>query len=91
MEILDKAGLFKHADVVHKAIAMAADPKQELNIALKMQLIQLKNYMTNVNIQEITKDPMKFVYDSNFENIMDLINKLEAAEKPKPNPNVYIA
>ena len=88
MEILDKAGLFKHADVVHKAIAMAADPKQELNIALKMQL---KNYMANVNIQEITKDPMKFVYDSNFENIMDLINKLEAAEKPKPNPNVYIA
>ena len=45
MEILDKAGLFKHADVVHKAIAMAADPKQELNIALKMQLIQLKNLL----------------------------------------------
>jgi hypothetical protein len=44
-----------------------------------------------MNIQEITKDPMKFVYESNFENIMDLINKLEAAEKPKPDPNVYIA
>jgi hypothetical protein len=56
-----------------------------------MQLIQLKNYMANMNIQEITKDPMKFVYESNFENIMDLINKIEAAEKPKPDPNVYIA
>ena len=59
MEILDKAGLFKHADVVHKAIAMAADPKQELNIALKMQLIQLKNYtiMQNYlqNLMKITK------------------------------------
>ena len=90
MDILDKAGLFKHADVVHKAIAMAADPKQELNVALKMQLIQLKNYMANVNIQDITKDPKKFVYDSNIENIMDLIKKLETAEKPKPDPSVYI-
>jgi hypothetical protein len=34
---------------------------------------------------------MKFVYESNFENIMDLINKIEVAEKPKPDPNVYIA
>ena len=32
--------------------------------------------MATVNIQELTKDPMKFVYESNFENIMDLINKL---------------
>lgn len=90
MDKLDKAGLFKHADVVHKAIAMAADPKQELNIALKMQLLRLKSYMAIVDISEITKDPKKFVDESNFENIMDLIDKIEAAEKPKPDPSVYI-
>ena len=91
MEILDKLGLYKAADTVHKAVVTSSETSGDLNIALKMQLIQLKNYMSGVNIQDITKDPKKFYYDSNIENIIDLINRIDRSDKQKPDPSVYIA
>ncbi len=90
MEIFDKSGLYKFADIIHLAVTKA-ESNNDLNIALKMQLIQLKNYMANVNIQEITKDPKKFYYQSNIENIIDLINKIDQTEKQKTDPTRFIA
>lgn len=90
MEIFDKLGLYKIADTIHRAIVTSSESSSDLKIALKMQLIQLKNYMSGINIQDITKDPKKFYYDSNIENIIDLINRIDQSEKQKPDPNRFI-
>ena len=91
MNKLDKIGFYKFSDHLHKATIIASESKSDLNIALKMELLQMKNYMNNVNVQELTKNPQKFINESNIKKIIDLIDKLETPEIKKIEKNMYIA